>query len=44
MTVFEDLPDDILSGYDELIISADRSTIYLALPERSEIWRGIDNR
>lgn len=44
VTVFEDLPDDILSGYDELIISADRSTVYLALPERGEIWRGIDNR
>jgi len=44
VTIFEDLPDTDLSGNDELIISADRSTIYLALPERSEIWRGTDNR
>ena len=42
--VFEDLPDQDMSGNDELILSKDRSTIYLALPSRSEIWRGIDNR
>jgi hypothetical protein len=44
VTVFEDLPDQDLAGSDELIISEDLSTVYLALPERSEIWRGTDTR
>jgi hypothetical protein len=44
VVLFEDLPDEDMSGNDELIISDDRSTIFLSLPSRSEIWRGDDNR